>query len=299
MVQRDKRDSKAGSAACNTPGCCEIDRRLFVKLSGASLAAFTAAEGPRAMAGPFSAVDTTDHLVPADKKLRPEWIRELFARGTSTWYQGDDLKTIGMPVGGICAGQVYLTGDGRLVYWGIFNQQANSGYGRLNYQVGREPTAKVVNNREVVPAPEIDQGFAVRVVTDESTQVRTLDQSGFPSVRFCGEYPLGFVDFQAEQFPVQVQLEAFSPFVPLQAEDSALPATVLRYQLTNTSTKPVKASIAGWLQNGVLHHNRDQCSGNYLLVNKPVKGDKVQTMLLATRRVNQPSKSTPAPVGIR
>ncbi len=67
----------------------------------------------RAMAGPFGQADTIDHFVPADKKLSAEWLQLLTARGGRTWYDGDDLKTIGMPIGGICAGQVYLTGDGR------------------------------------------------------------------------------------------------------------------------------------------------------------------------------------------
>jgi non-lysosomal glucosylceramidase len=71
---------------------------MFVKLGGAGLAALAAAGVPFAVAGPFDAQDTIDHFVPVDKKLRPEWVKSLFARGDRTWYEGEDLKTIGMPV---------------------------------------------------------------------------------------------------------------------------------------------------------------------------------------------------------
>jgi hypothetical protein len=82
-----------------------------------------------AMAGPFGPGDTIDHFVPRDKKLKATWRKQLTDKGARTWYSGDDLTTIGMPTGGICAGQVYLTGDGRLAYWDIFNQHHNTGYG--------------------------------------------------------------------------------------------------------------------------------------------------------------------------
>ena len=128
--------------SCCDPGCCDrLTRREFVQCGGAGLAALSATGSLTAFAGPFDEKDTVDHFVPIDKKLRPEWLRGLFAKGQRTWYNGEDLKTIGMPVGGICAGQVYLTGDGRLVYWGIFNQNINTGFGhQKNYVEGRLPT---------------------------------------------------------------------------------------------------------------------------------------------------------------
>ena len=79
---------------------------------------------------------------------------------------------------------------------------------------------------QVEPAPGIDQGFAVRIRSGNRIIEGTLDGEGFPRVRFNGEYPLGRVAYTDPAVPVTVDLEAFSPFIPLNAVDSSLPATV-------------------------------------------------------------------------
>ena len=61
------------------------------------------------------------HHIPEDKNLTKAWVDSLFATGQSKIYKGEELTCIGMPIGGICAGQLYLLGDGRLGYWQIFN----------------------------------------------------------------------------------------------------------------------------------------------------------------------------------
>ena len=254
-MTRQRRNERSDAQDCCAPGeSCEMDRRMFVKLGGATLAALGAAGAPLAAAGPFLPEDTVDHFVPADKKLRPDWVKSLFARGESTWYQGDDLKTIGMP------------------------------------------TEMVVENREIVQTPAIDQGFSIKVVSDKGTQVRSLDRNGFPQVRFCGEYPIGLVDYVDDAFPVHVELEAFSPFIPLNAEDSALPATILNYKLKNTSSVPVQATLAGWLQNAALHYSQPRCEATYRRVNTLKKGAGVTSVLLGTRKVEGPAESTREPI---
>ena len=60
------------------------------------------------------------------------------------------------------------------------------------------------------------------------------------------------VEFIDAALPVTVRLEAFSPFIPLNASDSALPVTVLNYTVKNTSTADAEVTLAGWLQNAVL-----------------------------------------------
>ena len=234
MMMRKAKQEDAEQGSCAEAGCCGVSRRAFIKLGGlAAAASGVGSEALEAIAGPFEPADTADHFVPADKKLKAEWIAKLTDRGDRTWYTGADLKTIGMPVGGLCAGQVYLAGDGRLAHWDIFNLTNFSGFGANNYAVGRPPHFP------------LKQGFEIRVESGGREVERRLDGEGFPGVRFSGEYPIGTVEYREGGFPVEVTLEAFSPFIPLNEEDSALPATVLQFTIKNTSGGPVKAAIEG------------------------------------------------------
>lgn len=179
------------------------------------------------------------HFVPVDKKLAPDWLAALTQRGSPEVWRGKDLVTIGMPIGGIAAGQLYLRGDGTLAQWWIFNKHINTGYGDRCYRTYR-------------PESPVESGFAVVVEADGKTVAKKLNEQDFPGVEFVGEYPIAVVRYADKDFPVKVEMEAFSPFIPLNARDSALPATLFHITVENTSGKAVKASVAGWLENAVL-----------------------------------------------
>ncbi|HID21714.1 MAG TPA: hypothetical protein EYP14_04860, partial [Planctomycetaceae bacterium] len=256
------RDDRPKAERCRTQrnplgdeNCCRpVDRRRFLQLAGVAALTSPSATGT-AIAGPFGPEDTIEHFVPADKKLSPQWVKALFEKGTRTWYSSGERDTIGMPIGGICAGQLYLSSDGRLIYWEIFNRELNTGWGAVNYKVGRKPTELVHRGHFVGEAPDIEQGFAVRVRQGGRTLIRSLDRSGFPTVRFCGEYPIGYVEYGDSKLPVRIGLEAFSPFIPLNAADSALPATLMTFTVKNVSGAPLDVTLAGWLQNAVGWHS--------------------------------------------
>jgi len=233
MTEQNSRPS-CDSSACV---CRALDRREFLKLAAAGVGVMTAgAPLAIAMAGPLTAEDF-EKLVPSDKKLQPEWIKSLYERGRPTTYRGPELAKIGMPIGGICAGQVYLGGDGKLWHWDIFNQHIGTGDGHYA--------------RPMKPASPLSQGFAIRVTTAGKSQVRVLEQNGFRDIQFRGEYPIGLVEYRDADCPLTISLEAFSPFIPLNAEDSALPAIVMRFTLKNAGSDKAEVEIGGWLQNAV------------------------------------------------
>ena len=213
-------------------------RRDFLKTSAATVLGLAFSRLP-VMAGPFTREDF-DHLVRADKKLSPDWVKSLFERGTPEVLRGSELKFVGMPVGGIGAGQLYLGGDGRLWHWDIFNQFIFT---------GAEHYAK-----PMMPTSPLTQKFSLKL----GDKIVSLDRDGFSDVSFRGEYPIATVNYADASLPVAVELEAFSPFIPLNTDDSSLPATVFQFTVRNTSATPVEATLTGELENGACLYHRQR-----------------------------------------
>ncbi len=222
----------------------EMDRRNFIRLTGAGAIVLMTSNLP-VMAGPFERADFSSE-VPADKKLDANWVKALFERGVPTVHRGEALRHIGMPIGGIGTGQLYLSGDGRLWRWDIFNQNLARPRNGEDYV------------QPLIPDTLVQQGFALRMVSGGKSQTRRLDSVGFSQVSFCGQYPIAAIEYSDVQSPLSVSLQAFSPFIPLNADDSSLPATIFRFELKNTSDHPVEATLAGWLENAVCLENRQR-----------------------------------------
>ncbi|HPX41910.1 MAG TPA: GH116 family glycosyl-hydrolase, partial [Candidatus Hydrogenedentes bacterium] len=178
------------------------------------------------MAGPFGAADAgTAHPVPADKKLDPDWVRSLFERGTKEVYSGGDLDGIGMPCGGIGSGQLYVCGDGTLGDWQVFNNARSYWVGETNSTYTHEGIAQPV-----------EQGFTVVTETPDGTRAfASLSREGFKDISFKGEYPIATVTYAENGAPVRVETEVYSPFIPLNARESCLPATIFNITVENAT----------------------------------------------------------------
>ncbi len=201
--------------------------------------AFTVPAWWKAVAGPLAVADF-EGLVPRDKRLSAAWRAALTSRGAATANTADELRFIGMPVGGIGCGQLYLGGDGRLWLWDIFNQAPPGDFGDYRGPHYAKPLESV---------SPIEQGFALETRVAGQREVRRLDGRGFRDVEFRGQYPIGHVEYRDAACPVEVSLEAFSPFIPLNVEDSSLPATLMSFTVHNAGKETVEVGVAGWLEN--------------------------------------------------
>ena len=232
----------------------------------------------------FEEADYTD-LIPVDKKLDPAWKASLFARGEPAVYEGEEaLRYIGMPVGGITCGQVYLGGDGKLWLFDIFNKVAKGVLGK-----GSRGETYVHPLEQTAP---LEQGFFLRWRAGDRGGACALDRRGPWEIRFRGAYPVGRVWYRSGDVPLSLELEAFSPFCPLDTEDSSLPLTVMRFTVKNEGKEPVEAEVAGLLENAVcLDHDRP---GLGVRRNRVKRGEGF-TALFCSAVPPPPEKTAPRP----
>lgn len=262
----------------NTHAGSDLSRRLFVQLAGLSALSGTAlGRGVGAFAGPFSREDFLDDFpIPADKKFDPAWVASLTAKGAPTVYSSlrDELKYIGMPVGGLCCGQVYLGGDGQLWHWDILNLPQ----GREWADSGGPQYAK-----PAVQKSPFEQGFDLVWTVGGVEKKAELSSKGFRDIEFIGEYPIGRVRYRDASCPLEVELEAFSPFCPTDAEESSLPAIVVRYTVKNVGKEDVKFSVVGRLQNPVCLGTG--LAGEMELIDEPFGGGAADGSKLVARKL--------------
>jgi uncharacterized protein (DUF608 family) len=162
-------------------------------------------------------------------------------------FTGRKLKMIAFPLGGVAAGSVALGGRGQLRDWEIFNRP-NKGYSPTYgfpsiwaQMADAKPVARVLEAR-ILPPYEGQDGLG----SNNAPGLSRLD-----TATFTGAYPLAHIAFEDRILPVTVELEAFSPFIPHEPDDSGLPVAILRYRVTNPRNTSAKVSIAWSLENPV------------------------------------------------
>lgn len=212
-----------------------LDRRNFLKQAAGAVGAATQAGNLHALAEGQAAHGPQEHSqAHADQ-------------GYPRRFRGRQLRMISFPLGGVAAGSIGLGGRGQLVDWEIFNRP-NKGFRPL-YAFpaiwaragGSKPVARVLESR-ILPPYEGQDGLG-------SGNVAGL--SRLESATFMGEYPLAHIDFEDSSLPVKVELDAFSPFIPHEPDDSGLPVAILRYRVTNPGHEAATVGIAFSIENPV------------------------------------------------
>jgi len=221
-----------------------MSRRLLLSITLCLALTFLAAA-----AAPAGTAPAKGAAVRADQAATriPFTKAELYGLGRPRTFEGAALTEIAFPLGGSGTGTVSLGGRGNLRDWEIFNRPGKgvslpfTFFALFCRPEGEKPVVRVLEGRLQPPFTGEDG-------------VHRAQAPGLPRMektRFVGEYPFAAVEMEDRQLPLKVTLEAFNPFLPLNVEESGIPAVVLRYRLKNLSAKRVQVTVAGSLFNPV------------------------------------------------
>ncbi|MCL6444514.1 MAG: hypothetical protein K6T83_13860 [Alicyclobacillus sp.] len=158
-----------------------------------------------------------------------------------------EAKAAAFLLGGIGTGNVSLGARGELRDWEIWNVPAkgqrlpNTFFCIWARREGGEPVCKVLESR-LTPPHNLSHGY------------HPSTAAGLPRLKgsvLQGRYPVAELRFEDDDLPVQVELEAFTPLIPLNPEDSGIPGAYLTYRVTNLSNRQVETTIVGSIMNPV------------------------------------------------
>lgn len=176
-------------------------------------------------------------------------------------YRGAKTSQISFPLGGIGTGSIGLAGNGRLIDWEIFNRpNKGSVNGFSHFAIRAERDDEVIDARILhgdlhTPYQGELQGDTFSSFGWGPRREYLTGLPHFTETEFRGEFPLAELTFHDESFPGQVQLTAFNPFIPLNADDSGIPAAFFELAVTNNTDAPLTYTIAGVVANPLPANN--------------------------------------------
>jgi non-lysosomal glucosylceramidase len=167
--------------------------------------------------------------------------------------EGRNLTECAFPLGGIGTGCVSLDGRGGLRDWEIFGRPNKNSV--LDYTFPAiwwddgEPHSRVLLGPRQKDFVGLSGGFWDYGHGRFFHQMDGLP--GFESVDLAGPFPIARMRFHDETVPLEIQLAAWSPFIPQDCASSSFPCAVLSYRVRNRSDRKLSASLAWSLLNPV------------------------------------------------
>lgn len=180
------------------------------------------------------------------------WKKTLFQPGQPLVYHAQAQPQAAFPTGGIGCGNVYVGVGGHLRDWLIFNntspvQVPNSFFAARVAVRGQEPVARMLQTET--------KGFHVigqfGATFQNSTERVPVPGPGVADVELVGEYPTANLRYVDPALPVEIRLETFTPWIPLDARRSAMPGTVFLFRVRNPGNEEARVSLLTALHNAV------------------------------------------------
>ncbi len=172
-----------------------------------------------------------------------------------------DVHQSGIPLGGMGAGTVQLRSDGLLHEWEMFNNPIwiehndhpvvggeDAGFAVWMKKPGAPPVVRHLSIRGAQKVPGQREHEVMWYNLYLLPWLKNVDR-----IDYTGEFPYATLTYHSEGMPIQVSLEAYTPFVPGDAKNSALPGAYFTFTLKNPTSDPYDVSVLSILKNLVAY----------------------------------------------
>ena len=144
-------------------------------------------------------------------------------------YTGKNLDRIAFPLGGIGAGMFCIEGAGALSHFSLRNHPELNNEPFIFSAIHLKDSSNTTRVLEgPVPSRKTDN---YRIAPGGWT---TYGFPRFSTAEFLARFPFAEINLQDDSIPVKVEINAWSPFVPGDADKSSLPMAALEYTFSNT-----------------------------------------------------------------
>ncbi|MBU1894646.1 MAG: hypothetical protein KJ983_02360, partial [Candidatus Omnitrophica bacterium] len=158
-----------------------------------------------------------------------------------TYSSKQNIKS-GVPLGGIGAGKLEITPYGTIDYITYQNNWTKPIENKTNKEKGR--AQGILGNH-----------FAVYIRTPAATISKLLqtekvkDYNVIKNIHFEGWFPFAYLDYNEQNFPIEISLLAYSFFIPGDIKHSSLPAAVFEFELKNKLPREVDIGLIFMVRN--------------------------------------------------
>ncbi len=165
------------------------------------------------------------------------------------------LPRTGLALGGIGTGGFELRQDGGFHHWSLFNNWPLFPGARYPFNEKQSLFfmlwVKPEHENQRLVLLQIEDGHDAAAIERHEFQYMFPWISGVDTIDYRASVPFAELDFAQDGLPLKVSLRAWSPFIPGNVKDSALPLAFFDFTLTSTSLRPLDVQILAVSRNAV------------------------------------------------
>jgi uncharacterized protein (DUF608 family) len=168
-------------------------------------------------------------------------------------YTNEFLNRIAFPLGGIGAGMFCIEGTGSFSHMSIRHKPDVFSEPGLFAAIAIE--GQPDNGAKILEGPSPDWKKFGQVNAGNGQGGTTYGLPRFEVAEFNTRFPFESISLRDKDYPLTATIEAWSPFIPTDADNSSLPAAAISYKVVNTSSSEVKAVFSFHAKNFLKREN--------------------------------------------